>query len=246
MSGHSKWSSIKHKKSTADAKRGKVFTKIARELTAAARLGGGDETMNPRLRTVVARAKAANMPRENIGRAIKKGLGNLEESNYAELSYEAYAPGGVGLMIEALTDNKNRTAADVRAVLSKNGGQMASNGSVSYMFDRKGIIAYENAKVDFNALFEAALEAGAEDVAEEGEVIDVIADPGDFVNVLEFLQSLGFEQLSAELSLVPKNTVALDNKGTVRVLHLIELLEDSDDIQSVASNLDIPDNFEMP
>jgi len=245
MSGHSKWSSIKHKKSATDAKRGKVFTKIAKEITVAARQGGGDEELNPRLRTVVARAKAANMPRENIERAINKGLGNLEESHYNELSYEAYAPGGVGLMIEALTDNKNRTAADIRAVLSKSGGQLASSGSVSYMFDRKGIIVYESVNVDSNALLEAALEVGAEDVAEEGSIVEVIADPGDFVNVLEFLQASGFEQMSAELSLVPKSTITLDKDGTARILRLIELLEDNDDIQSVASNLDIPDNFEI-
>lgn len=246
MSGHSKWSSIKHKKNATDAKRGKVFTKFAKEITVAARIGGGDEEMNPRLRTVVARAKAANMTRESIERAIKKGLGNLEESNYVELSYEAYAPGGVGLMIEALTDNKNRTAADIRAVLSRGGGQLASNGSVSYMFDRKGIIVYESASVNSNALFETALEAGVEDIAEEGEVIEVIVNPEEFVNVIESLQSSGFEQLSAELSLVPENTITLDDEGTAKVLRLIELLEDSDDIQSVASNLDIPDNFEIP
>lgn len=245
MSGHSKWSSIKHKKSAADDKRGKVFTKITREITVAARLGGGDEEMNPRLRTVVARAKAANMPRENIERAIKKGLGNLEELNYVELSYEAYAPGGVGLMIEALTDNKNRTAADVRAVLSKRGGQLASNGSVSYMFKRKGIIVYESSEVDSNALFEAALEAGVEDIAEEGGFIELIADTEQFVDVLGSLRSSGFEQLSAELSLVPNSTIKLDNEGTAKVLRLIEHLEDNEDIQSVSSNLDIPDNFEM-
>jgi len=243
MSGHSKWSSIKHKKSATDAKRGKVFTKITKEITVAARLGGGDEELNPRLRTIVARAKAANMPRENIERAIKKGLGNLGESNYTELSYEAYLPGGVGLMIEALTDNKNRTAADIRAVLSKSGGQLAASGSVSYMFDRRGVILYESANVDSNVFFEAALEAGVEDVAEEDGIIEVITNPGDFVNVLEFLQSSGFWQMSAELSLVPKSTITLDSEGAARTLRLIELLEDSDDIQSVASNLDIPDNL---
>jgi len=246
MSGHSKWSSIKHKKSATDARRGKVFTKITKEISAAARLGGGDEEMNPRLRTVVARAKAANMPRENIERAIRKGLGSVEESHYIELSYEAYAPGGVGLMIEALTDNKNRTTADIRAVLSKSGGQLTSNGSVSYMFNRKGIIVYESANVDYNALFEAALEAGVEDVAEEGDVIEVTAAPGEFVDVLEALQSSGFEQLSAEMALVPENSIRLDDEGTTKVLRLIELLEDNDDIQSVASNLDIPDDFEIP
>jgi len=246
MSGHSKWHTIKHKKGAADAKRGKIFTKIIKEITVAARMGGGEEEANPRLRTVVLKAKAANMPKDNIERAIKKGTGDLEGVEYVELNYEAYAPGGVGLLIEALTDNKNRTAADVRTILSKSGGSLAASGAVSYMFNRKGLIAFEAEKIDFDALFEAALEAGAEDVAEEGSVIEVITEPGDFADVLEALQSAGFEQLSAEVLMIPENTVSLENEKVAKVLRLIDRLEDNDDVQSVASNLDIPEDFEMP
>lgn len=246
MSGHSKWHSIKHKKGAADAKRGKVFTKIIKEITVAARMGGGDEEANPRLRTVVLKAKAANMPKDNIERAIKKGTGDLDGVDYVELSYEAYASGGVGLLIDVLTDNKNRTAADVRTILTKSGGQLASSGAVSYMFKRKGIIVYEAETTDFEALFDAALEAGAEDVSESGDFIEVIVEPTDFANVLESLQTGGFTQSSAEISMIADTQVSLDDEGTQKVLRLIDRLEDNDDVQSVASNLDIPDDFEMP
>ncbi|RKX70209.1 MAG: YebC/PmpR family DNA-binding transcriptional regulator [Spirochaetes bacterium] len=246
MSGHSKWHTIKHKKGAADAKRGKIFTKIIKEITVAARMGGGEEEANPRLRTVILKAKAANMPKDNIERAIKKGTGDLEGVEYVELNYEAYAPGGVGLLIEALTDNKNRTAADVRTILSKSGGQLAASGAVSYMFNRKGLIAYEAEKIDFDALFEASLEAGAEDVIEEGGIIEVITEPGEFADVLEALQKAGFEQLSAEVLMIPENNVTLKNEKVAKVLRLIDRLEDNDDVQSVASNLDIPEDFEMP
>ena len=246
MSGHSKWHTIKHKKGAADAKRGKLFTKIIKEITVAARMGGGDEEANPRLRTIVLKAKAANMPKDNIERAIKKGTGDLDGVDYVELQYEAYAPGGVGMLIEALTDNKNRTAADVRTILSKGGGQLAATGAVSYMFKRKGVIVFDAEGVDFDALFEAALEAGAEDVADEGGMIEVTTDPSEFANVLEALQAAGFETASAEVSMVPDTTASLDADKTAKVLRLIERLEDNDDVQSVSSNLDIPDDFEMP
>ncbi|MCK5737383.1 MAG: YebC/PmpR family DNA-binding transcriptional regulator, partial [Spirochaetaceae bacterium] len=239
MSGHSKWHTIKHKKGAIDAKRGKIFTKIIKEITVAARMGGGEEDANPRLRTVVLKAKAANMPKDNIERAIKKGTGDLEGVEYVELNYEAYAPGGVGMMIEALTDNKNRTAADVRTILSKSGGQLAASGAVSYMFNRKGLIAIDAENLDFEALFEAALEAGAEDVTEEGSIVEVITEPGDFADVLEALQAAGFEQLSAEVLMIPENTVSLEDEKVAKVLRLIDRLEDNDDVQSVASNLDI-------
>lgn len=246
MSGHSKWATIKHKKGATDAKRGKIFTKIIKEITVAARMGGGEEEANPRLRTVILKAKAANMPKDNIERAIKKGTGDLEGVEYVELSYEAYASGGVGLIIEALTDNKNRTAADVRTILSKSGGELAASGAVSYMFNRKGVIAFDSGKVDFDALFEAALEAGAEDVTEDNDYIEVITEPGDFANVLEALQAAGFEQESAEVNLIAESTVSLEAEKTAKVLRLIDRLEDNDDVQSVASNLDVPDDFEMP
>jgi len=246
MSGHSKWHTIKHKKGAADAKRGKLFTKIIKEITVAARMGGGDEESNPRLRTIVLKAKAANMPKDNIERAIKKGTGDLDGVDYVELAYEAYAPGGVGLLIDTLTDNKNRTAADVRTILSKGGGQLAATGAVSYMFNRKGVIVYESENVDFESLFDAALEAGADDVAEDDGIIEVVTEPGDFGDVLEALQAGGFQQASAEIAMVPDNTVSLDAESTAKVMRLIERLEDNDDVQSVASNLDLPDDFEMP
>ncbi len=245
MSGHSKWATIKHKKGALDAKRGKLFTKIIKELTVAARMGGGDPEMNPRLRTSILKAKAANMPKDNMERAIKKGTGDIDGADYIELQYEAYAPGGVGLIIDTLTDNKNRTAANVKTILTKNGGQLAAQGAVSYQFNRKGLITYETEKVDFDALFEAALEAGAEDVSDESGIVEVSTEPGDFANVLEALQEAGFEQLGAEISMVPDTTVELDNEKTTRVLNLIEKIEDDDDVQSVASNMTIPENYEM-
>lgn len=245
MSGHSKWHTIKHKKGALDAKRGKLFTKIIKELTVAARLGGGDPEMNPRLRTVILKAKSANMPKDNMEKAIKKGTGDLDGVDYVELQYEAYAPGGVGMIIDTLTDNKNRTAANVKSILTKGGGQLATQGAVSYQFNRKGIITYSSDTVNFEALFEAALEAGAEDVAEDDGIIEVTTEPGDFENVLEALQEAGYEQMGAELSMVPDTTVELDNEKTAKVLNLIERIEDDDDVQSVASNLNIPDDFDM-
>ena len=245
MSGHSKWHTIKHKKGALDAKRGKLFTKIIKEITVAAKMGGGDLEANAALRTVVLKAKAANMPKDNIEKAIKKGSGDLDGVDYIELQYEAYAPGGVGLLIDTLTDNKNRTAADVRSILNKGGGSLAATGAVSYQFKRKGVISYSGESVDFDALFEAALEAGAEDVTDEDGAIEVVTEPGDFEAVLTALQKAGFEQLGAEVSMVPDNTVSLDNEHTGKVLRLIDRLEDNDDVQSVASNLDVPADFEM-
>lgn len=246
MSGHSKWHSIKHKKGAADAKRGKIFTKIIKEITVAARMGGGDENANPRLRTAVLKAKSENMPKDNIERAIKKGAGNLDGEEYLELSYEAYAHGGVGLLIDTLTENRNRTSADVRMILSKSGGQLAASGAVSYQFKRKGLIAYEASTVNFEKLFDAALEAGAEDVSGDDEIVEVITEPSVFEIVLGYLQKDGFEQMSAEVVMLPDNTVSLDAEGTAKVLTLIERLEDCDDVQSVASNLELPKDFEMP
>ncbi|MBN2628772.1 MAG: YebC/PmpR family DNA-binding transcriptional regulator [Spirochaetales bacterium] len=246
MSGHSKWHTIKHKKGAIDAKRGKIFTKIIKEITVAARMGGGDPEANPRLRTVLLKAKSANMPKDNIDRAIKKGTGDMDGVDYVELQYEAYAPGGVGLLIDALTENKNRTAADVRSILNKSGGQLAAAGAVSYQFNRKGTIVYSSDTVDFDTLFEAALEAGAEDVSDDNGIIEVVTDPSDFGDILEALQAAGFTEEDAEVGMVPDNVVALDAEKTGKVLRLIERLEDCDDVQSVATNLDVPDDFEMP
>ena len=245
MSGHSKWHTIKHKKGALDAKRGKIFTKIIKEITVCARMGGGDLESNASLRTVVAKAKAANMPKDNIEKAIKKGTGDMDGVDYVELQYEAYAPGGVGLLISTLTDNKNRTAADVRSILNKGGGSLAATGAVSYQFNRKGVIAYSSEDVDFDALFEAALEAGAEDVTDEDGAIEVLTDPSEFPNVLEALQEAGFQQMSADVTMVPDNQVTLENEATAKVLRLIDRLEDNDDVQDVASNLDVPADFEM-
>jgi YebC/PmpR family DNA-binding regulatory protein len=245
MSGHSKWSSIKHKKGAADAKRGKIFTKIIKEITVAARMGGGDLEANATLRTAVLKAKSANMPKDNIERAIKKGIGDSDGEDYVELQYEGYASGGVGLIIDTLTENKNRTAADVRSILNKNGGQLATAGAVSYQFSRKGTIVYNAEDIDTDALFEAALEAGAEDVDIDNDIVEVITEPADFGDVLESLQAAGFSEETAEVSMIPETTVTLDNEKTNKVLQLIEKLEDCDDVQSVASNLDVPDDFEM-
>ena len=199
---------------------------------------------NPRLRTVVLKARAANMPKDNIERAIKKGTGDLEGTEYVELSYEAYAPGGVGLLIETLTDNKNRTAADVRTILSKSGGQLATTGAVSYMFRRRGMIIYQNPDYNFDRVFEAALEAGAIDVSEDGDVIEVMTESSGFADVVDRLSESGYEPSSAELTMLPDTRTTLDNEKCTRVLTLIERLEDNDDVQSVASNLDLPDDFE--
>ncbi|MDA3957732.1 YebC/PmpR family DNA-binding transcriptional regulator [Oceanispirochaeta sp.] len=245
MSGHSKWASIKHKKGALDAKRGKLFTKIIKEINVSARMGGGDIETNAGLRTVVLKAKAANMPKDNIDKAIKKGIGGMDGVDYVELQYEAYAPGGVGLLISALTDNKNRTAADVRSILNKGGGSLATTGAVSYQFARKGVIAYDGEDVDFEALFEAALEAGAEDVTNDDGAIEVLTDTADFEAVLTALQDAGFNQISAEITMVSDTNVTLDHEHTGKVLRLIDRLEDNDDVQNVASNLDIPADFEM-
>lgn len=243
MSGHSKWHTIKHKKGALDAKRGKIFTKIIKELTVAARLGG-DAEANPRLRTAMLKAKGVNMPKDNIERAIKKGTGDLDGVNYVELIYEAYAPGGVALMIEAMTDNKNRTAADVRSLLTKGGGSLGESGCVAYMFNKKGTISFDAEKYSEEEIFETALEAGAEDVTTQGPSIEVTTAPEDFEAVLNALNEAGFEQEMADVGLIPDNYVSLDQEKTEKVMRLIERLEDNDDVQSVASNLDVPDDFE--
>lgn len=244
MSGHSKWSSIKHKKGAADAKRGKIFTKIIKEISVAARLGGGDVDSNPRLRTAVLKAKSVNMPKDNMERAIKKGTGDLESVDYIELMYEGYGPGGVALIIEALTDNKNRTAADVRSTLTKNGGNLGESGSVSYLFHRKGVIILDTEKYSEEDIFEIALEAGADDVFAEGEFIEVLTSPEDFHTVVDALEAAGFENTSAELTLVPESTVTLSLEKTAKALKLIDKIEDYDDVQTVSTNLEIPDDFD--
>jgi len=244
MSGHSKWATIKHKKGIADAKRGQKFTKLIKEISVAAKMGGSDPESNARLRTAVLKARAENMPKDNIDRAIKKGAGELDNSTYYELTYEGYAPGGVALIIDTLTDNKNRTASDVRSTLTKNGGTLGATGCVSYMFQSKGIITYDAEKYSEEQIFEVALENGADDVTTSDGVIEVITTPSDFANVLEAMQGAGFEQESAEVEKVADQTVTLESEKARKVLKIIDKLEELDDVQQVSSNLELPDDFE--
>ena len=244
MSGHSKWATIKHAKGAADAKRGQMFTKFIKEISIAARMGGGDPNGNPRLRTAILKARAANMPKDNIERAIKKGTGELGGASYEELLYEGYAPGGVAVLVEVLTDNKNRAAANVRNLFSKNGGNLGATGSVAYMFNRKGVIEYDAEVVSEEKLMEEGLEAGAEDIQADGGIITVTTDPNDFASVLEVLQNKGFESVSAEVSMVPATYMSLDADTVRKVLKMVERLEEDDDVQNVYTNLDIPEDFE--
>jgi YebC/PmpR family DNA-binding regulatory protein len=244
MSGHSKWATIKHAKGAADARRGKMFTKLIKEISIAARMGGGSLDGNPRLRTAILKARGANMPKDNIDRAIKKGTGELEGVNYEELIYEAYAPGGVAIFIEVLTDNKNRAAADIRSILTRAGGQLATSGSVSRLFKRLGVITIDGDKYTEDQIMEVALEGGAEDVSLQEGIIEVLTAPEDFESVMNALQSKELETMSAEVSMVAEAEVALDNEGTSKALKLIEKLEENDDVQNVYSNVAIPEGFE--
>ena len=244
MSGHSKWATIKHAKGAADAKRGQLFTKFIKEISISARMGGGDPSSNPRLRTAILKARAANMPKDNIERAIKKGTGELGGSVYEEKIYEGYGPGGVAVLVEVLTDNNNRAAANVRNIFSKSGGNLGATGSVAYMFNRKGVIEYDAEVVKEDEIMEAGLEAGAEDIAEDGGVITVTTDPADFETVLEFLQNKVYDSVSAGISMVPDTYSTLDADTTRKVLKLIDRLEEDDDVQNVYSNIDIPEGFE--
>jgi YebC/PmpR family DNA-binding regulatory protein len=245
MSGHSKWHTIKHKKGVADAKRGQMFTKLIKELSITARQGGGDPDMNPRLRTVILKAKAANMPKDNIDRAIKKGTGELEGVSYEEILYEAYGPGGVALLIDILTDNKNRAAAEIRNLLNKGGGNLGAAGSVAYLFKRKGLIDYESSKYKEDDILEVAIDAGAEDVSNDGDSIEVTTSPEDFENVIKALEAKGFAHSMAEIVRVADTNVTLDTDKTEKALKLVEHLEDHEDVQSVATNLEIPAGFVM-
>ena len=241
MSGHSKWSTIKRKKGAADAKRGKVFTKIIKEIIIAARLGGGDINSNPRLRTAVLAGKAENMPRDNIDRAIKKGTGELEGVNYEEFTYEGYGPGGVAMMLEVLTDNKNRTVAEVRHIFSKQNGNLGEAGCVSWMFEKKGLISVDKAGVDEDRLIEVALDAGALDVKNTDKEFDVTTPPETFEAVKKKLEETGFKTTYGEVTMVPQTTVRLSGKEAEQMLKLMEGLEDSDDVQKVYANFDIAD-----
>lgn len=239
MAGHSKWAQIKRKKAVNDQKRASQWTKLIREITVAARMGGGDPAGNPRLRLAVDQAKDANMPNENIDRAIKKGTGDLEGVEYQEVSYEAYGPGGVAIYLEGLTDNLNRTVADVRYALSKTGGNLGQSGSVAWMFDHKGQIVFDAERYDEATLLEAALEGGAEDLeAEDGSYV-VYTDPSSFHEVQDALRSRAIEWESAELAMVPKTTVRVEGADAARLVRLLDMLDDLDDIQKVYTNADI-------
>ena len=241
MSGHSKWASIKHKKGAVDAKRGKIFTKLIREITVAARMGGGDPDGNPRLRAAIAAAKAENMPKENIERGIKKGTGELEGVNYEETSYEGYGPGGVAVLVDCLTDNKNRAVADIKHLFERAGGSLGEPGCVAWLFEKKGLIVLEKKQVDEEQLLDLALEAGAEDVKEEEEEFEVIAEPNDFESVKQAIENAQLAYTLAEITMIPKNTVKIDGKKAQQMLNLMQGLEDNDDVSHVYANFDIDD-----
>jgi YebC/PmpR family DNA-binding regulatory protein len=239
MSGHSKWHTIKHKKGAADAKRGKIFTRVIKELTVAARNGGGDPNMNPRLRTIIAEAKAANMPRENIERAIRRGTGEEPGVSYEEITYEGYGPGGVAILIQVLTDNKNRSVGEIRHLLGKYNGNLAAENSVAWMFTRKGQVYVEKDKADEEKLLSAALEAGADDVSDDGGAWEVVSSPESFEAVRDAVKALGVEPVSAEVAMVPQNYVKLQGTDARTMLKLMEMLDDHDDVQHVWANFDI-------
>jgi YebC/PmpR family DNA-binding regulatory protein len=239
MSGHSKWSTIKHKKAAKDAKRGKVFTKLIKEITVAARLGGGDAKANPRLRTAVLAARAQSMPNDTIERAIKKGTGELEGVNYEEVVYEGYGPGGVAVLVEALTDNRNRTVADLRNVFDKCGGNLGTAGSVAWMFTKRGLLTVERAGADEDKVMEVALEAGADDVTDSGDLLEVLTPPDGFEVVKDALEAQGIATASAEVTMMPSSTTAISGKQAEQMVRLLEMLDDHDDVQRVSSNMDI-------
>jgi len=241
MSGHSKWKTIKHKKATTDAKRGKIFTRLAREITIAAREGGGDDNTNFNLRLAIDKAKSANMPKDNIERAIKRGTGELKGEDLVEVMYEGYAPNGVALLVQVLTDNRNRTVADVRRILTRQGGTLAEAGAVAWQFERKGYIAIAPDGLDQDHIFDVVVEAGAEDVVFGDDMVEVYVTLADFQAVRQALKDGGFEFETAELSMIPKTTMQLGEKETMQVMSVIEALEDMDDTQQVYSNLDISD-----
>ncbi len=242
MAGHSKWANIKHKKAAVDKQRGKIWTKLIREVTVAAREGGGDPSANPRLRLAVDKAFGANMPKDTVERAIKRGSGADEADNYDEIRYEGYGPGGAAVMVDCMTDNRNRTASEVRHAFSKNGGNLGTDGSVAYMFKKTGVISFEPG-VDEDTVMEAALEAGAEDVVSNDDgSFDVLVDPDEFVTVKEAMEAVGLESALAEVTMRPDTLSALDVETAEKVMRMIERLEDLDDVQEVYTNADIPES----
>jgi YebC/PmpR family DNA-binding regulatory protein len=241
MSGHSKWSSIKHKKGAADVKRGKIFTKLIKEITVASRMGGGDPDSNPRLRHAVNQAKTQNMPKDNLERAIKKGTGELEGVSYEEIIYEGYGPVGVAVLVECLTDNKNRSIADIRYIFSKAGGNVGTDGCVAWMFDKKGLITVSKEDADEDTLMEVALEAGAEDIKEEDDTFDIITEPEDFDAVKDAVDNASIKYEVAEITMIPQNYTKVEGKEAEQMCKFMESLDDCDDVQNFYSNADIPD-----
>jgi len=239
MSGHSKWHSIKHKKGALDAKRGKLFTKFIKEITVSARTGGGDPEGNARLRKAILDAKAGNMPNDTIDRAIRRGTGEEEGVNYEEITYEGYGPGGVALLIESMTDNRNRTVAEIRHIFSKNGGNLGESGSVGWMFEKKGYIVVEKAAKSEDELFELAIEAGADDLRNDEDNFEIITSPDAFDSVLTAVKGAGIEPQVAEVEMVPQNYIKLEGPDARQMLKLMEALEDHDDVQKVSANFDI-------
>lgn len=243
MSGHSKWSTIKRKKGAADAKKGKIFTRLIKEITMAARLGGADPDGNARLRQAIMAAKEENMPKDNIDRAIKKASGGADGTSYEEVTYEGYGPGGVAVLVEVMTDNKNRTVAEIRHIFSKYGGNLGENGCVSWIFEKKGSIVFDKNDVNEDALMELALEVGAEDVREEESELEVITEPNEFDAVRRALNEKGLKYVEARVSMVPQNTVKLDATKAEQMLKFMEKIEDNDDVQNVYANFDIADEI---
>ena len=242
MAGHSKWKNIQHRKGAQDAKRGKVFTKIAKEITVATKMGGEDPDANPRLRLALTKARSANMPRDNVDRAVKKGTGEGDTVEYLEKTYEGYGPGGTAFIVECLTDNINRTVSDVRHAFTRSGGNLGTDGSVAYMFQAKGVLSYEAAKIsDYDKMFEVALENGADDVEEDDDSYQVTCEPGVFNDLKQALDDAGFEPGFAEVSKIPENMNPLDSGKAESVMKLVDILEDNDDVQNVYHNAELPD-----
>jgi YebC/PmpR family DNA-binding regulatory protein len=245
MSGHSKWSTIKHKKAANDKKRGKIFTKVIRELTIASKLGGSDPEANPRLRIAVMKAKEVNMPKDTMERAIKKGAGELEGVDYMEFTYEGYAPEGVAIFMDIMTDNKNRTASDVRSTLTKSGGNLGANGCVAFMFDKKGVLLFDESECNEEDAMMIGADAGAEDISVDEGSVEVITDPADFVAVVKAFEDAGKTPKSSEITMIPNSEQEVPADKVEKILNCIDRLEDLDDVQNVYTNLKLPDDYQV-
>lgn len=242
MSGHSKWSTIKRKKAVTDARKAKLWTKLLKEISVAARLGGGDADANPRLRSAISDARTANVPSDNIERAIQKGTGDLEGTEYEEINYEGYGPGGVAILVEALTDNRNRTVAEIRHLFTRQGGNLGETGSVAWMFDRQGVIAIDRSAIEEEAFIELALELGAQDLSTEGEQFELYTGPDTYHQILEVLEGRGIQTLDKELAMTPQSTIEPEPDVAIKALRLLDALEEHDDVQHVWANLEVDDD----